>query len=229
MSNFLRINIPEFLKSGTQIATREQMAQVLASHGTSALSLVDLSRTEFETLLGDSLGAERTKTPAHFTTSCVIFCPHLEKVLLVLHAKYRRWVTPGGHADGDWFWLRSALRECWEETGLTEVDVFPVKTVTPSQKTWSVESQYLIPHFIHRFDIDAFGNVDAHCHFDAVYLLRAFSEEVRFDATESLDIHWFPKETFQRVLAGSALEEELLVGNETASEVLRSFQLIDGL
>lgn len=230
MSTLLRVNIPAFIKSEPQPAPRDEMARAIRNFGRdSDIPLVGLSRDEFQNLLDDSKGAERMQTPAHFTTSCMIFNPNFEKVLLVLHAKYQQWVTPGGHADGDWFWLRSALRECWEETGLTDVEVLPATYVKSTQKTWGVEPRFLLPQFIHQFDVEAFGDMGAHAHFDAVYLLHALSEDVRIDANESLDIRWFQKSTFDRVLSDKAQLDEMKIGNETAGEVLRCFQFIDGL
>src|SRR3990167_8584519 len=60
----------------------------------------------------------REQWPAHFTGSAVVVTPDGERVCLVLHAKLKRWLQPGGHADvadaGDM--EATALREAREET-----------------------------------------------------------------------------------------------------------------
>lgn len=68
----------------------------------------------------------REQWPAHFTGSAVVVTPDGAKVCLVLHAKLKRWLQPGGHADmvdsGDM--EKTALREAREETGC-EVELHP--------------------------------------------------------------------------------------------------------
>lgn len=68
----------------------------------------------------------REQWPAHFTGSAVVVSPDGAKVCLVLHAKLKRWLQPGGHADvvdaGEM--EATALREAREETGC-EVELQP--------------------------------------------------------------------------------------------------------
>lgn len=86
----------------------------------------------------------REQWPAHFTGSAVVVTPDGAKVCLVLHAKLKRWLQPGGHADvvdgGDM--EKTALREAREETGC-EVELHPAAPrpidvdvhVIPARKT----------------------------------------------------------------------------------------------
>ena len=64
--------------------------------------------------------------PAHFTGSAVVVTPDGTKVCLVLHAKLKRWLQPGGHAEtADAGSIEAtALREAREETGC-EVSLHP--------------------------------------------------------------------------------------------------------
>lgn len=68
----------------------------------------------------------REQWPAHFTGSAVVVTPDGAKVCLVMHAKLKRWLQPGGHADvvdgGEM--EKTALREAREETGC-EVELHP--------------------------------------------------------------------------------------------------------
>ncbi len=54
----------------------------------------------------------------HLTGSALVVDADLERVLLLFHEKLHIWVQPGGHLDGDWDVLRSAMREAHEETGI---------------------------------------------------------------------------------------------------------------
>jgi 8-oxo-dGTP pyrophosphatase MutT (NUDIX family) len=68
----------------------------------------------------------REQWPAHFTGSAVVVTPDGTKVCLVLHAKLKRWLQPGGHADAvdGGSMEATALREAREETGC-EVSLHP--------------------------------------------------------------------------------------------------------
>ncbi len=67
----------------------------------------------------------RSQWPAHFTGSAVVVSPDGKRVVMVMHAKLKRWLQPGGHADAADLgsMAQTALREAREETGL-EVKLF---------------------------------------------------------------------------------------------------------
>lgn len=115
-----------------------------------------------------------------------------------MHRKIGEWVYPGGHADGDWHLLRSALRECFEETALEEVRV-----LFPSSMNESSEAvKALCPMVVQRFVIRPHGEVPEHVHYDFVYVLGALSSRVAHNPDESEDIRWFPEATLRDVAAG---------------------------
>lgn len=86
----------------------------------------------------------REQWPAHFTGSAVVVTPDGQRVCLVLHAKLKRWLQPGGHADASdgGSMEATALREAREETGC-EVSLHPAAArpldvdvhVIPARKT----------------------------------------------------------------------------------------------
>jgi 8-oxo-dGTP pyrophosphatase MutT (NUDIX family) len=68
----------------------------------------------------------RTCTAGHLTGSAWVVDPSSDRILLLFHAKVRRWLQPGGHADGDANLAAVALREAVEETGIEGLSVHPV-------------------------------------------------------------------------------------------------------
>lgn len=67
----------------------------------------------------------RSCAEGHLTGSALVVDPSSERMLLLLHAKVRRWLQPGGHADGDANLAAVALREAHEETGIDGLSVDP--------------------------------------------------------------------------------------------------------
>jgi len=65
----------------------------------------------------------RSCTEAHLTGSALVVDPGGPRVLLLHHAKLRRWLQPGGHADGEANLAAAALAEATEETGLPGLTV----------------------------------------------------------------------------------------------------------
>lgn len=99
----------------------------------------------------------REQWPAHFTGSAVVVTPDGSKVCLVLHAKLKRWLQPGGHADAldSGSMEATALREAKEETGCevalhptaprpldVDVHVIPARKADPEHRHLDV--RYLV-------------------------------------------------------------------------------------
>lgn len=61
---------------------------------------------------------QRTHLAGHCTGSAFICDPQGELVLLLHHPYLKRWLQPGGHADGCFDLFAVAQREAHEETGL---------------------------------------------------------------------------------------------------------------
>lgn len=66
---------------------------------------------------------DRACRAGHLTGSAAVVDAGRRRVLLVLHPRFRRWLQPGGHADGDPDLAAVALREAREETGISGLTV----------------------------------------------------------------------------------------------------------
>lgn len=80
----------------------------------------DLSKL-LDFLKVDSNNYSRTNLFGHVTCSSWILNDDEEEVFLIHHAKYDKWLQPGGHMEEAEDIYDSALREGLEETGLTDL------------------------------------------------------------------------------------------------------------
>lgn len=111
--------------------------------------------------------------PGHFTASAFVTDRRHGRVLLVHHAKLGIWVQPGGHVEaGDRDLLQAAIRETWEETGVTAV---------------SPDGDAVFDLDVHRIPVR--GDVAAHLHFDVRFHLVA-SHEALVPSDEVTDARW---------------------------------------
>ncbi len=124
----------------------------------------------------------RSNRIAHVAASAWVTNPTRDKVLMVYHKIYDSWSWCGGHADGDRDLLHVALKECQEETGLTEVK--PV-----DGKIYSVECLTVDGH-------EKRGvYVSSHLHLNVTYLLEADDRApLRVCADENSGVAWFSPE-----------------------------------
>lgn len=115
----------------------------------------------------------RSCGPGHLTASCWVVNHEGNRGLILYHAKIKRWVQPGGHADGDANLAAVALREATEETGIEHLEVWP----TPIDID--------IHLFVNRAQVEP-----DHLHHDLRFLVRA-PAGARFSGNhESEELRW---------------------------------------
>jgi 8-oxo-dGTP pyrophosphatase MutT (NUDIX family) len=125
----------------------------------------------FALLDGYADALERTCRPGHLTASALVLSAHPGEVLVLWHNKARRWLQPGGHADGDGNLAYVAWREATEETG--------------------VEGLRIVSPAVH-LDIHEFRppDEDPHLHFDVRFVVLAPKGAVPRGNHESAEVRW---------------------------------------
>jgi len=109
----------------------------------------------------------------HLTGSAWVMDHTATRGLILFHTKIRRWLQPGGHADGDPDLARVALREATEETGINGLEVWPVP----------------VDIDIHTF-VDSRGREPDHLHLDLRYAVRAPAGALERGNHESEALRW---------------------------------------
>jgi 8-oxo-dGTP pyrophosphatase MutT (NUDIX family) len=65
----------------------------------------------------------RSCAPGHLTGSAFVYDASRDRFVMLHHTKLRKWLQPGGHADGDANLAAVARREATEETGIDGLTV----------------------------------------------------------------------------------------------------------
>lgn len=94
----------------------------------------------------------------HFTASSWVVNKDRTKVLMIYHNIYQAWTWTGGHADGEWDLLQTAIRELKEETGVKNVEVL-------KDDIFSLEIIFVNGH------VKRGSYVSSHVHLNLTYLL----------------------------------------------------------
>lgn len=136
-------------------------------------------------------------TGLHVTASALIVHPPSRRVLLRWHERQQSWIQVGGHADpGESDPCRVALREAAEETGLTDLVVWP-------DGAGGCVHLVIVP-------VPAGKGEAAHEHADIRYVLATRTPDAVEPERASAPLRWL-----------SLVEATRLTGEENVSETLR--------
>lgn len=135
-----------------QLEVRERVLELLGSHGSQL--------------------ADRGTPVGHLTGSALVMDATGERTLLMLHTKLRRWLQPGGHADGDHELAGVALKEATEETGIDGLSV----------RVPAVDID------IH--SVDHGDELGEHLHLDLRFIVVAPRGAVECGNHESVELRW---------------------------------------
>jgi len=146
----------------------------------------------------------RDNDVGHITASAFILSDDLKNVLLIHHAKYDMWLSPGGHGEQSESSLQAAIREAEEETGLKNL-------ILLSSKILDID--------IHRIPYSAKKEEAEHWHFDIRYVFKANKNiNVNLNMDECKGYVWKP------------LEELLLLNNPSLKrQAEKTLSIIDSL
>ena len=132
---------------------------------------------------------------AHFTASSWIVNKDRSKTLMIFHKQYNSWAWTGGHCDGETNFLKVALKEAKEETGLENIS--PI-----SSNIFSIEILGVDGH------IKKEEYVSSHQHINITYLLEANENEtLRIKEDENTGVKWFPIEQAIEVSTETAMKD----------------------
>lgn len=145
----------------------------------------------------------RHQTGAHFTASALVVDLKAGHVALLHHAKLRKWLQPGGHAesiDGG-LMHQTALREAREELGC-EVRLFH-----PTPTLLDVDV-HLIP---------SRADEPAHYHLDLRFLVVAeHPESITLNAAEATAVRWLSFDDAIALVGDTALQRLIRKGRAAA-------------
>lgn len=117
---------------------------------------------------------------AHMTCSGFVLNKARDHVLMVYHNIYDSWCWTGGHADGEMDFLKVALQEALEETGVSSVR--PITEDIISLEVLNVQSHLKKGEFI-----------SSHLHLNVSYILEAAdNEELTSKLDENSGVAWIP-------------------------------------
>lgn len=120
----------------------------------------------------------------HFTCSAVVLNKTRDKVLMVYHNIYKSWSWAGGHADGDSDFLRVAIKEVKEETGVEEINIL-------DKNIMSLDVLSVLGH------VKRGKYVTPHIHISVAYLLEVDENEIlKIKEDENSNVGWLPIDTF---------------------------------
>ncbi len=121
----------------------------------------------------------------HFCVSVYVYDKNSSKFLLVKHKKLGKWVQPGGHIEPDENQEEAAVREVFEETGLT------VRLIGDRKPR---ESDFILPLAIQKNIVK-----DDHIHIDFVYVAKVVGDtKLVQNVEETDDISWFTVEEISK-------------------------------
>jgi 8-oxo-dGTP pyrophosphatase MutT (NUDIX family) len=132
------------------------------------------------------------RNPIDFTVSTLIFDQN--RILLVYHKSFDRWLPPGGHIEPNEDPEEAAIREAKEETGLD------IKLIGKAEDTQDPDTKPLIrPRWL-----DIHKVTDTHRHICFYYYARSVSGTLTLCEEEHSDIGWFSKEDVAKLKMSQA-------------------------
>jgi len=133
---------------------------------------------------------DRSNLVGHAVADAWVVSPDRKQVLLLVHGQERKWMAPGGHADGSPDLLDAATRELEEEAGLSPAHAKPLLGgALFDVNTGLVEARTRKGVF-----------EPAHLHFDFCFAFEADPSVPLVLSDESLELAWKPVEEALKIM-----------------------------
>lgn len=154
-------------------ASRERISETLQSYRSRGQRDAEVrdATMEFLRTAQDPFGSQPSSD--HFTGSAFVLNRSRTHVRLTKHKKLRQWLQLGGHCDGVANPRFIALREAYEESGLSHIEL-------PTEEIFDLDIQ-LIPEI---------GRAPARRYYDVRFIMLADMEDQLRPTEESNELAW---------------------------------------
>ena len=124
---------------------------------------------------------KRSTAKGHVTASGLVLKD--DKIILIFHNKFQKFIQPGGHVEDDKTLWQSALREVEEETGLKNVTLHP----------WHKQNNFIPLHIdTHSIPYSEKKQEAEHVHHDFAFVFKVTDDVVTLQEAEVSDFKWIP-------------------------------------
>ena len=126
-----------------------------------------------------------TSMKREFTASCYIFDD--EKIILVFHKKFNKWMPPGGHLEPNETPQEAAIRESFEETGLE------IELCSNTDEHFSSENAQELtrPYMCLLENIAEYKSTPFHQHIDFIFIGQPIGGALVCNKAESDEVRAF--------------------------------------
>ena len=131
--------------------------------------------------------------------TATLYILHENRILLLRHKKYAKWMPPGGHLLPNEAPHEAALREAFEEANIL-AEITPQENIllnTPEAKTIPR------PYLCLLEEIPPYNDQPPHQHIDMIFLGKPLSE-----ITETENVRWFSRTEIENLQSGKDLFED---------------------
>ena len=134
---------------------------------------------------------EKTKNlKRDFTATGYVINPTKTKILVVFHKKLQKWIPAGGHIEPNELPHEAALREVFEETGVSAQILSDDPDI---ELNGIIDCQIPRPYSILYQVIPQSSKDQEHIHVDFIYTMMAAESELKISSTEVTDVKWLTK------------------------------------
>ena len=128
----------------------------------------------------------RSNLVGHINGSGFLMNDDLSQILLTHHKILNKWLQFGGHSDGDENTLNVAMRETFEESGISNFQ--PI----------CMNGSYIVDVAVNDIPENKKKNEPAHKHYD-IYFMFKTSDKKYHISNESNDLKWFTLDEFKQL------------------------------